>query len=599
LQVGFSSGGGDPGKMWDAAMNGLARGITNVGLEWAAQAIGISPLIASLITTAGTGALEALLEGRNPLIGIYDSYFKAGTGLLTLGGPGATAWERAAYISQILDFSDIVRERGIVDALETYAAGFLQQTTINNIWKLGGIYDLLMNQDQIEFVIQPDGTDAKRIYTDAQKTDYIELALDDDRLIGKKEGNIVMHCEFVKGPDGQFKLKNGDIDVYNEDGTKIIRQERIRDFNLTKVLKYDKNGNLIEKIYQVDDRSIQINSNGEVTHGKRINLVDDVTTYYKSGSVTRIEVDRNYVPSVEERQYYLNQGYSDEDMRSFKQLYIYDAENIGNEVATYIYDEGGRLIKETASNNQAKKVWEVAVRLMSDGNAQTYVTLDRTKGVANVDMELTYPDEPVTPEVLIQATELLRYLGNNNANWHTAIMDAVPEVGSIIANKDAQFVFIAGINSSGKTTDQLYAMKESLQTSKSVVVGHSAGTETALRSAFAAKADKYIIASPRMKPETFYGIMQEAGVRPDQVVIVSTKGDIWNWGGSYADHAPNNWTSIYIENGPGVDVLDPASSHSVPIEGWLSGESYSVRINNGDLQQDKKLADILKEEVNK
>ena len=78
-----------------------------------------------------------------------------------------------------------------------------------------------------------------------------------------------------------------------------------------------------------------------------------------------------------------------------------------------------------------------------------------------------------------------------------------------------------------------------------------------------------------------------------------TKGDIWNWGGSYTDHAPDNWTSIYIESGPGVDVLDPASSHSVPIEGWLSGELYGVIVNNGDLQQNKKLADILKEEVNK
>ncbi|MDP8298823.1 MAG: hypothetical protein P9L88_02845 [Candidatus Tantalella remota] len=598
----FGLGGGSPGDMWDAARNGMVRGITSVGLQWGAQELGISPLMASLITTAGVGALEGVLEVRNPLIGIYDAYFKAGTGFLTLGGTGETPWEQAAYIAQVLDFSEITKEKGIVEALETYATGFLHQTTIDSIWKLGGVYDLLMNQDQIEFVTQPDGTEAKRIYTNEGKTDYIELALDDDRLIGKREGNIVMHCEFVKGPDGQFKLKNGDIDVYSDGGTKIIRQEAIRDFKLVRVFRYGDNGQLMDEIYQVDAESIQIDSTGRVTHGRRFNLMDNVTTDYVNGDVKSLEINRNYIPTDTERQEYLIVGYTDEEISSFKITHIYDSYETAHEVKSIISDDNGNIMTTTLDNNRVQSIWENAVKIMSNGISETHITLDRDKGVANIDMSLTYlamPDVEVEQEILMQAYDLARYIVGNHTDWHMAITDAIPEVGSMIVNNDAQFVYIAGINDTGKDVSELEYMKTSLKTDKTVVVGHSAGTETAIMSAFAAKAEKYIIVSPRMKPEKFYAIMQESGVFPSQVIIVSAKGDFWNWGGSYFDHAPNSWTSVYIENGPGVDILNPKSSHSVPIDGWLSGKEYSIRIDGGELLEGQKLADIYSGEVNK
>ena len=123
--MGFGTGGGDPGAMWDAAINGLLTGATNIGLQWAAQEIGIPPLLASLSTAAISGAIEGMLEKQGFFKGIYDSYKNASISLLTLGGPGSTPWERACYISQILDFSRIAQEEGFGKAFETYATGVL------------------------------------------------------------------------------------------------------------------------------------------------------------------------------------------------------------------------------------------------------------------------------------------------------------------------------------------------------------------------------------------------------------------------------------------------------------------------------------------
>jgi len=100
-----------------------------------------------------------------------------------------------------------------------------------------------------------------------------------------------------------------------------------------------------------------------------------------------------------------------------------------------------------------------------------------------------------------------------------------------------------------------------------------------------------------MNPDAFYAIMQEAGVSPEQVIIVSAKGDFINYGFSYHDAAPTRWTSIYIESGPGVSTVDWVSSHSVPIDGWINGDTYTVRVNGGT-PIETTLGDIYRQTVN-
>jgi len=236
--------------MWDAAINGFLRGVTSISLQWVAEELEISPLLAAISSNALAGAIEGLLENMNPLRGIFDSFFQAGTGFLTLGGPGATPWEQAAYTAQILDFTKILKEEGIGRALEVYATGFFHQTTINSIWKLGGIYDLLANPNQVEITTNDKGEIVKRIYLskitieeDKQTGNFIDLSLDGDKLMGRREGNLTEHCEYKLQPDGSSKLEAGEKSF--DLGNGIRRIDLVENFKTTQSTYYDSEGNVI------------------------------------------------------------------------------------------------------------------------------------------------------------------------------------------------------------------------------------------------------------------------------------------------------------------------------------------------------------------
>ncbi len=281
-----------PDVIWGGVQSGLLRGITSIGINYATQELGINPFIANLSAAAMAGGIEGLLEGRNPIEGIFDTYFRAGIGLLTLGGDGGNnPWLRAAYISQVLDFSQIIQERGIVNALDTYATGFLHQQTINEIWKQGGIAELLTKPNQIEITTNNKGEVVKRIYTmvinsnsDKLISNYIDLSPTYDMLVGYREGNIITHCEFVIGPDGRPQLKNGEKEILGSDGSKKV--DYVENFNLTKRDIIDPSGNKTGYYIPVEGtNSIIIGENDQIISGKFVSLVSNYNITSKDGSL--------------------------------------------------------------------------------------------------------------------------------------------------------------------------------------------------------------------------------------------------------------------------------------------------------------------------
>ncbi|MBF0217818.1 MAG: hypothetical protein HQL30_12600 [Candidatus Omnitrophica bacterium] len=290
LQMGFSSGGGDPGAWLDGAISGLTRGITSVGLQLAYQALNINPLIGSLGAAAISGALESFLEGRNPLEGVFDTYFKAGSGLLSLGGPGATPWEEAAYIAQILDFTEIIRDQGIVAALEIYATGYLHQTTIDNIWKLGGIYDLLLNSDQIEITVNGKGEDVKRVFLDEEKQNYVDLSLNDDRIMGLRQGNVTEHCVYGKGPDGKPVLKDGEREILMPDGS--VQIVSIKDYKIISIRHYDADEKLAGYYVPAEEGGhLIINADDTLNTGKYVNIEKGYEVVVKDNELLEARLD--------------------------------------------------------------------------------------------------------------------------------------------------------------------------------------------------------------------------------------------------------------------------------------------------------------------
>ena len=323
LQAGMHSfsSGGIPGEwakeLFDGAINGLVTGATNIGIQWTTQELGIPPLLASLGTAAITGAIEGLLEKQGFFKGIFDSYKSAAINLLTFGGPGSTSWEKASYVAQILDFSRIAQEEGFGKAFEVYATGMFHQQTINNIWKVGGIYDLLTNQDRVEITIDYKGDTVKRIYTNEKKTDYIDLALDDDRLMGKKEGNVIFHCGYERDKTGQWVLKNGETIVLKVDGS--TETHFVENFNLVRIEMRNTTGNIIQVITKNSyKKAIEFSKDGLPTNCIISDPNRNIEITMKDGEIDAVVTGVGFELTQEEENHLISQGYSIDDLDDVK-----------------------------------------------------------------------------------------------------------------------------------------------------------------------------------------------------------------------------------------------------------------------------------------
>ena len=131
-----------PDEMWGDVTQGLLQGVTNIGLNYLTQEMGVNPLLANIGFSAISTALQAGIQSLMPQgeKDVFKAMFETyESNVLTFLGSGTSsdAWQQAAYISQILDFSNIVQERGLADALNTYGAGFFNAVAVNAIVKAG------------------------------------------------------------------------------------------------------------------------------------------------------------------------------------------------------------------------------------------------------------------------------------------------------------------------------------------------------------------------------------------------------------------------------------------------------------------------------
>ncbi|MFC1589958.1 hypothetical protein ACFL42_00540 [Candidatus Omnitrophota bacterium] len=628
LRVGFSDGQ-DPGAIWSAAMTGLARGATSIGLEWGAQSLGLSPLIASLSSAAIAGGVEALLEGRNPVEGIFDAYFKAGTGLLTLGGSGATSWEQAAYIAQVLDFSQIIQEEGIAEAIETYATGFLHQTTINEIWKQGGIAQMLISPSQVEITTNAKGEEVKRVYTskitsEADKTtsNYLDFSPNDDRLMGYREGNIITHCDFVMGPDGATKLRNGERELLGPDGTKMI--EIIKNFNLTRLEYYDDSGQCIGWYIPADGTSsIKVGADGKVSDGKFVSLVTDYDVSVQDGQVVDMNLERGYVFSEEQRANLTNAGVEEAVLSQFKEVV-----SIAKGVLQYFVippdtpifdiskDEGKAWLDSLEADGKA--FWQGVYNLTREvvaGDPLPQISSDSVYPFANIDLNLPLPGRS---EAIIAGLDTLYLISGG-------IVNTPSSPGSLLSSNSTwsrntgysaqlfadsfdagcKFVFGGGANTDGLTPLERESFYNLLDTEQVVGVGNSADSVSIAKSWLipdAEKAEHYFLIAPRISPEDVQEYMRIGGISPDKLTIVEVVGDypqlpLWtNNFSAYKDSDGNKkWNYVKIVDGPGVGLW--WSSHKVPVRGMLEGGLYTVEVN-GVVEKNVTLSDIYKKRIN-
>jgi len=339
--------------------DGITRGITGVAFEYINQRAGFSPLVGAMIDLGLTGALEGVLEGQGLFKGAFDSYFNATNGLLTFGGQGATEYDRVIYLSKVLDFSRIAKDQGIGNALNSYATSIFSRQSLENIWKAGGIYDLLAHNAEI--VTNDEGITVKRLYfdkTDKARSEYIDISLADDQLLGYKEirlgATIITDCVYEVGPDGRVVAKDEKKRVLFDDGRKEVYI--VKDHYLVSIEKIDASGKTVAWIRPSElNHGIEVNADDTIKSGTIHNFKEGWVVEIKNNEISKsIILDSSMLTDAQIKDFVEN-GTNSSYLASIRMVASYESGNIkiettpGADISTIL--EGSRPKVNLISGN--------------------------------------------------------------------------------------------------------------------------------------------------------------------------------------------------------------------------------------------------------
>ena len=286
-----------PDVIWGSVTQGLLQGVTNIGLNFATEELGISPLLANIGFSAISGAINAGIQaatsGSKDVFGaLFKTYTDNALTFLGSGDPSNT-WQQAAYISQILDFSNIVQQRGLADALNSYGAGFFNAVAVNQIigagYSLGGYFAEKLNTGQYGTRTLQDGTQVKTVVVkDAQGNTITTVFFEQKQngeivyydVVGKEDsrgdGTYLGWGELGVDPYGKLGYTDADLySIFNSD----TQFQRIEDGLQTYAEIKDSQGNTLLVIEPTENGHYNIyDSYGEYVDAK-INTLFNGKTY--------------------------------------------------------------------------------------------------------------------------------------------------------------------------------------------------------------------------------------------------------------------------------------------------------------------------------
>jgi len=209
---------GQPRTVWDGALNGLARGITSIGLNYAVQELDIDPLVANIgFATIATG-IEGAINEKGIFSHMFDTYKKNAIGFLGGVDPSDPnyAWKKTAYMAQIQDFSEITREQGLEEALDTHATGFFNSTAVNAMvsieGSIGKYIKKKLDTGHYKNKTMPDGTQAKEVEIEnTGQSVYLKEKDGSHELLGFNSDEYLKYGNIVLDAEGRLKILNGYI----------------------------------------------------------------------------------------------------------------------------------------------------------------------------------------------------------------------------------------------------------------------------------------------------------------------------------------------------------------------------------------------------
>lgn len=213
-------------QIQDVIADGLKQGIVSMGIEAIAKNNHMNPIATSLATTIAAGAFEGVLsEGHNPVKGVIDIILRSVKSL-----PGSGRSNDPVYISKVLDFSSLIREKGFASALETYATSIFTREGVASIVASSGTIENHIKRMIAEGKAKPTivrGQKALAVPTNADGSNYIIVSSDQQQLLGRKLDGFYEEGTYVVNKEtGEFILKDGPQIVDSLDGSFAIANKR-------------------------------------------------------------------------------------------------------------------------------------------------------------------------------------------------------------------------------------------------------------------------------------------------------------------------------------------------------------------------------------
>ncbi len=201
---------------------GLLRGAVSIGIDYAVGEADLDPLLGSLATRAITGAIEGALGGGNIFGGIFNAFKDSALNVARLGVSGNDPFSQTLYLQKVLGFSEIIKQRGLANAVETYATGILHQDSIESILtsfsSVGAwLQDKLNRQDYEQ--VQQNGQTINRICSSTGEC--IDTTSDFSDVTGLKRGFEEITGTFGSDPYGNWGILTGTNTQTYADGTKV------------------------------------------------------------------------------------------------------------------------------------------------------------------------------------------------------------------------------------------------------------------------------------------------------------------------------------------------------------------------------------------
>lgn len=292
----------------------------------------------ALGSLAITGAIQGALSSDNDIFnGMTNAFKNATLSLLTFGmyDPNTgqfkkDAWSQAAYISQVLDFSEKVQEDGLLEAMEIYTAAIFQGSAVQIIVGEGGIIQLVAKRLQEGRIENIDfkGIPAKKVpIKDGPQGSYFIYSEDETKLLAIYNGNTLIESpdgSYEIGPDGAFGVKNGTITSVLADGTTVV--QHIENRSQIEVIMTTTDSQIIRLTPIEGKSSITYDNYGNILDAKIDGGLDGAQVIIKDGIVEEYITPMLKDTDIVGETVIQSMGITDEDLRGAQLVITKDAD---------------------------------------------------------------------------------------------------------------------------------------------------------------------------------------------------------------------------------------------------------------------------------